>query len=88
MNRLETLEIEVKGIIDIVNKLNDIDTIVSFDSIKMDDKVLNCYWLAISMDFKGKIKHTNFYFFNDDKMLDNLFNKIIGITRKVGGYIG
>ena len=85
---MKELEIKVKGIIDIVNKLNDIDTIVSFDFIKMDDKVLNCYWLSINMDFKGKIKYTNFYFFNDDKMLDNVFNKIISITRKVGGYIG
>lgn len=85
---MKELEIKVKGIIDIVNKLNDIDTIVSFDSIKMDNKVLNCYWLSFNMDFKGKIKYTNFYFFNDDKMLDNVFNKIISITRKVGGYIG
>lgn len=87
MNRLETLEIKVKGIIDIVNKLNDIDTIVSFDSIKMDDKVLNCYWLAISMDFKGKIKQAKFYFFDDSNVLDSLFSKIKITIAKVGGYI-
>ena len=27
-----------------------------------DNKVLNCYWLSISMDFKGKIKQTYFQF--------------------------
>ena len=87
MNRLETLEIEVKGIIDIVNKLNDIDTIVSFDSLKESDIVINGYWLYISIDFKGKIKQANFYFLDDSNVLDSLFSKIKSIIAKVGGYI-
>lgn len=86
MSELEIIEIKVKGIIDIINKLNDIDTIVSFDSLKKEDKFINCYWVDISIDFKGKIKHTSLYFYTDN-MLDEIFCKIKNIIDKVGGYI-
>lgn len=66
MSELEIIEIKIKGIIDIVNKLNDIDTIVSLDKIKESNGL---YFVNIDVDCEGILYNHEF------TIKDEIFNK-------------